>query len=205
MQITMPRALPRQVTGPIVTVLARLGVTPNMLTVAQLAGGTVAGLVIADGRPLLGGVIVISSAFLDAVDGTLARTTGKATPFGGVFDSVIDRLFEAVVFAGVLYHYLQQGDKAASMLAFVAMAGSMGVSYVRARAEGAGIEIYDGVFTRVVRLLFLTAGLLSGILVPVLWILAVATVLTTLHRLYVVWDRFNVIEREKAKARGEEP
>jgi CDP-diacylglycerol--glycerol-3-phosphate 3-phosphatidyltransferase len=202
MQITMPRALPRQVTAPIVAVLSRLGVTPNMLTLSQLAGGVVAGVVIADGRLLLGGVIVIASAFLDAVDGTLARTTGKATPFGGVFDSVIDRLFEAVVYAGVLYHYLQQGDKTGSMLAFVAMAGSMGVSYVRARAEGAGIEIYDGIFTRVVRLLFLTAGLVFGILEAVLWVLAVATVLTTLHRLYAVWDRFNGIEREKARARG---
>jgi CDP-diacylglycerol--glycerol-3-phosphate 3-phosphatidyltransferase len=195
MQIVMPRALPRQITGPVVAVLARIGVTPNMLTVAQLAGGLVAAYVIAQGELAIGAVILIASATLDAFDGTLARSTGRATPFGGVFDSVVDRLFEGAVLGGVLWYYLEAGQDAESMAVFVTLLGSMSVSYVRARAEGAGIEIYDGIFTRVVRLLFLTAGLLLADLVArealdaVIWFLAVATLLTTLHRLYAVWTK----------------
>lgn len=202
----MPRALPRQVTGPVVAVLARIGVTPNMLTAGQLAGGLVAAYLIARGELLAGGIVLLLSASLDSFDGTLARTTGTATPFGAVFDSVIDRLFEAAVYAGILYFYLDAAQKTESMLAFVAMAGSISVSYVRARAEGAGIEIYDGIFTRVVRIIVLTAGLIAaGLLAAealeyVLWLLAVATVLTTLHRLYAVWAKFREMDRAGGKA-----
>ena len=169
----MPRALPSQITGPVVSVLARVGVTPNMLTVAQL----------------IGGIVLIAAAALDAFDGPLARTTGKVTKFGGVFDSTIDRMFEGAILGGILYYYLDLGAKEESMLAFVAMVGSLCVSYVRARAEVEGVALYDGIFTRVVRLLFLTAGLLFDILHPVLWVLAVATVLTAFHRLYATWQK----------------
>jgi CDP-diacylglycerol--glycerol-3-phosphate 3-phosphatidyltransferase len=185
----MPRALPRQITGPVVAVLARIGVTPNMLTIAQLIGGVIAGVIIAGGELLVGGIVLIAAAALDAFDGTLARTTGKVTKFGGVFDSTIDRMFEAAILSGILYYYLDLGAKEESMLTFVTMAGSLCVSYVRARAEVEGVALYDGIFTRVVRLLFLTAGLLFDILHPILWILAVATVLTAFHRLYATWTK----------------
>jgi CDP-diacylglycerol--glycerol-3-phosphate 3-phosphatidyltransferase len=160
-----------------------------MLTVAQLIGGIIAGVIIASGELILGGVVMILAAALDAFDGTLARTTGKVTKFGGVFDSTIDRMFEGAVMAGILYYYLDRGAKEESMLVFVAMVGSLCVSYVRARAEVEGVSLYDGIFTRVVRLLFLAAGLLLGILYPVLWLLAVATVLTAFHRLYATWTK----------------
>ena len=186
---TMPRALPRQLTTPVVAVLARLGVTPNMLTVAQLLGGIVAAAIIGSGALALGGVVMLLASSLDAFDGTLARTTGKVTRFGGVFDSTFDRLFEGAVLGGVLYYYLQQGNDIASMLVFVAMVGSYSVSYVRARAEVEGISLYDGLFTRVVRLVLLTAGLVLGGLQVVLWVLAVMTLVTAFHRLFAVWQK----------------
>jgi CDP-diacylglycerol--glycerol-3-phosphate 3-phosphatidyltransferase len=190
----MPRALPRQVTGPVVAVLARLGVTPNQLTVAQLLGGLGAAALIASGELVWGGIAVLAASSLDAFDGTLARTTGRATRFGGVFDSTIDRLFEGAVLAGVLYHFLEDGDKLASMLVFVTLLGSLCVSYVRARAEAEGIALYDGLFTRVVRLVILTAGLVLDVLVPVLWVLAVMTLLTTFQRLLVVRQKLRSVE-----------
>ena len=191
---TMPRALPRQVTTPIVAALARLGVTPHQLTLAQLAGGIVAGVVIASGELAWGGVILLASATLDAFDGALARATGRVTRFGGVFDSTVDRLFEGAVFAGVLYYYLDRGVKEESLLVFVAMVGSLCVSYVRARAEVEGVSLYDGIFTRVVRILILTAGLVLGLLSAVLWLLVVMTLLTTAQRLFVVWLRLRDVE-----------
>jgi CDP-diacylglycerol--glycerol-3-phosphate 3-phosphatidyltransferase len=184
---TMPRALPRQVTGPVVSVLARLGVTPNMLTVGQLLGGLGAAYLIGTGHLFWGGIALLGAASLDAFDGTLARTTGQATGFGAVFDSVIDRLFEGAVLGGIFYYYLDRGDKLVSMLAFTTVVGSLCVSYVRARAEGEGIEIYDGIFTRVVRILALTIGLVADVLPVVLWVLAVMTIATTFHRLFAVW------------------
>lgn len=186
---TMPRALPRQVTGPVVSVLARAGVTPNMLTVAQLIGGIIAGLVIANGDLRIGGAILLLSAALDAFDGTLARTTGRVTKFGGVFDSSIDRLFEGAVLGGLLYYFLEHGSKEECMLVFVTTVGSLCVSYVRARAEVEGVSLYDGIFTRVVRLGFLSFGLIIGLLHPILWVLAVATVLTAFHRLFATYQK----------------
>lgn len=202
---TMPRALPRQVTSPVVAVLARIGVSPNMLTLLQLLGGIGAAFLIASGELAWGGVTLLASATLDAFDGTLARTTGRATKFGGVFDSVIDRLFEGVVLGGILYFYLGRGAREESMLAFVAAVGSLSVSYVRARAEAEGVQIYDGLFTRVVRILALTVGLLADGLVDnalhgVLWVLAVMTIFTTFHRLFAVWLKL----RGDSSARGPE-
>lgn len=195
---TMPRALPRQVTSPVVAVLARLGVTPNQLTVAQLLGGLGAAYLIGSGELAWGGVALLAAASLDAFDGTLARTTGKVTRFGGVFDSTIDRLFEGAVLGGLLYYYLGLGAKEECMLVFVAGVGSLCVSYVRARAEVEGVSLYDGIFTRVVRLLLLTAGLVLGGLHIVLWVLAVMTLVTTFHRLYAVWQRLRDVTPDKA-------
>ncbi len=197
---TMPRALPRQVTSPVVTVLARLGVTPNMLTFAQLLGGIGAGALVAGGYFLWGGIAMLAAATLDAIDGTLARTTGKATRFGGIFDSVTDRLFEGAVFGGILFHYLQVGHKEESLLAFVAIVGSLSVSYVRARAEAEGVQVYDGLFTRGVRLILLAIGLVAGHVLGVswlrvvLWVMAVMTVATALHRLLAVWLKLRAEE-----------
>ena len=182
---SMPRALPSQVTGPVVTILARLGVTPNMLTVAQLLGGFGAAVLIANGELAWGGVALLAAAAIDAFDGTLARTTGQVTKFGGVFDSTVDRLFEGVVLGGLLWYYLDLGLRDESMLVFVTAVGSLSVSYVRARAEVERIQLYDGLFTRAVRVIVLAAGLVIGEVTAVLWLLAVMTVFTTLQRLYV--------------------
>jgi CDP-diacylglycerol--glycerol-3-phosphate 3-phosphatidyltransferase len=187
----MPRSLPRQVTGPVVAVLARIGITPNMLTVAQLLGGFGAAILIAEGELAWGGVAVLAAAALDAFDGTLARTTGRVTRFGGVFDSTVDRLFEGVVLGGLLWYYLELGQRDESMLVFVTAVGSLSVSYVRARAEVERVQMYDGLFTRGVRVIVLAAGLVTGDVVYDLWLLAVMTIVTTLQRLYIAYQRLS--------------
>lgn len=196
---TMPRALPSQVTGPVVAVLARLGVTPNMLTLAQLLGGIGAAVLLAEGELAWGGVALLAAAALDAFDGTLARTTGRVTRFGGVLDSTVDRLFEGVVFGGLLYYYLEQGARDESMLVFVAAVGSLSVSYVRARAEVEHVQLYDGLFTRAVRVIVLAGGLILGFVTAVLWLLAVMTIITTVQRLYVTWQRLRESDAEASR------
>ena len=187
--LTMPRALPRQITHPVVAVLAKLGVTPNMLTIGQLLGGIGAAYVIARGELFWGGIALLAAAALDAFDGTLARTTGRVTKFGGVLDSTIDRLFEGAILGGLLYYYLDSGDKLESMLVYATIVGSICVSYVRARAEVEGISMYDGIFSRVTRILVLSAGLVLGGLTVVLWVLAVMTLVTVAHRLFIAYQR----------------
>jgi CDP-diacylglycerol--glycerol-3-phosphate 3-phosphatidyltransferase len=162
-----------------------------MLTVAQLLGGIGAAVLIANGELAWGGVAVLAAAALDAFDGTLARTTGRVTKFGGVFDSTIDRIFEGVVLGGLLWYYLDQGMRDECMLVFVVAVGSLCVSYVRARAEVERVQMYDGLFTRGVRVIVLAAGLVTGEVVYVLWLLAVMTIVTTLQRLYIAWQRLS--------------
>ena len=132
---------------------------------------------------------MLAAAALDAFDGTLARTTGRVTKFGGVLDSTIDRLFEGAVLGGLLYYYLDNGDKLESMLVYATIVGSICVSYVRARAEVEGISMYDGIFSRVTRIIVLAAGLVFGGLTLVLWVLAVMTLVTVAHRLFIAYQR----------------
>ncbi|HEY8450926.1 MAG TPA: CDP-alcohol phosphatidyltransferase family protein [Natronosporangium sp.] len=183
----LPRSLPRRLTDPIALAVARTGVTPNMVTAAGFAGNVLAAVLVARGMFLAGGALVLAASALDLLDGALARATGRATPFGAVFDAVLDRCSEAAVLFGLLLHYQDRGETTPVTLAFAAVTGSILVSYVRARAEIAGLNLKEGFFTRAERVLVLGLGLILGLAVPALWLLAVLTNLTALQRLYLVW------------------
>jgi CDP-diacylglycerol--glycerol-3-phosphate 3-phosphatidyltransferase len=190
----LPHSLPRRLTDPVALAVARTGLTPNALTALGLAGSLGAAALVAGGHFLIGGLVMLAAAALDLLDGALARATGRVTAFGGVFDSVLDRLGEAAVLGGVLFHFSQGGHRQEVVLAFIAVVGSMTVSYVRARAEAAGLKLTDGIFTRPERVIVLGLGLIVDQMLIALWVLAVLTVFTALQRLYVVWRR---LEREK--------
>jgi CDP-diacylglycerol--glycerol-3-phosphate 3-phosphatidyltransferase len=193
MPALLPRSAPRWLTDPAVNLLARLGVTPNMLTLAGVLGNIGAGVLAGYGEFLAAGAVLLAASSLDLLDGALARSTGRATPFGSVFDSVMDRVSEAAVLFGLLVYYTDRGDRTEALLIFVAVAGSILVSYVRARAEIIGLRLREGLFTRAERVILLGAGLIvdgTGILdvlTPVLWILAVLASATALQRLALVW------------------
>ncbi len=181
----LPKKAPAAILNPIVRTLAAAGITPNMLSVAGLLGNGGAGLLIAQGELVIGGIVMLLASALDMLDGALARTTGKASRFGALLDSVFDRLSEAVVLFGVLLYALDRGHDDQAALAFAAIVGSLMVSYVRARAEGLGVTMTDGLFTRPERVIVLGAALLIGWLTPALWLLAVLTLLTAFQRLYL--------------------
>ena len=125
---------------PIVRVIARLGLTPNMLTVIGLLLSALVAVVLARGSLALGGVLLLLAASFDALDGTLARLTGRQSRFGAFFDSPLDRYSEAIFYGGLLFHFLQQEAQAEALLVYAAIIGSLMVSYARARAEGLGID-----------------------------------------------------------------
>ncbi|RJQ07507.1 MAG: CDP-alcohol phosphatidyltransferase family protein [Dehalococcoidia bacterium] len=183
--ILLPRRAPAAVLDPIVRGLAAARVTPTMLTTAGFLGNVLAAWLAARGDLWLAGVAVLFFSALDMLDGALARATGRASRFGALYDSTLDRLSEAAVLGGLLWHALQSGSDEQAMLAFVATVGSLMVSYVRARSEGLGLALRDGLFTRSERVVLVGVALILGFTRAALWALAVLTVLTAFQRLWI--------------------
>ena len=185
----LPHSLPRRFADPVALAVARTGLTPNAVTALGLAGSLGAAALVAGGYFLIGGLLVLAAAALDLLDGALARATGRVTPFGGVFDAVLDRMGEAAVLGAVLFHFSEGGHRQEVILVYIAIVGSILVSYVRARAEAAGLSLKEGLFTRPERVIVLGLGLMVDQVLIALWILAVVSVFTALQRLYTVWRR----------------
>ncbi len=188
----LPRSAPRWFTDPIVDLLARAGVTPNMLTAAGLVGNLGAAVLAAYGEFFPAGLIVLAASSLDMLDGALARATGQATDFGSVFDAVMDRVSEAAVLFGLLVYFSDRGGRTEELLIFVAVVASILVSYVRARAELIGLEMKEGLFSRAPRVALISAGLIldavwDDSVTAMLWALAVFASATAVQRLGLVW------------------
>ncbi len=198
----LPHNLPKRLTEPLGRTIARTGITPNMITVLGLVGAIGAAVLVARGQFLAGGILMVVAAGLDLFDGMVARASGQVTVFGGIFDSLFDRLSEAAVLGGLLFRLASQGKREEVTLTFAAAVGSILVSYLRARAEAAGLELREGLFTRPERVIVLGVGLIFSIVRIALWILAVAANLTVLQRLWVVRGRAVELQRERDSGRS---
>ena len=127
----------------------------------------------------------------DFIDGAMARAMGKVTRFGALLDSSLDRYSEAVLLFGLLWFYAMEQATTQVILIFASVIGSLLVSYVRARAEGLGLDAEVGIMRRTLRIITLSLGLILSPIEPallvILWILAISTNLTALYRLFHVW------------------
>ena len=168
---------------PVGAFLNRLGLMPNTITILGLIGNTVGAVFLARGQMTVGGILIFLMGPVDALDGTMARQRGEPSDFGAFVDSVTDRYSELVIFGGLLYYYLQQGNWLMVMLAYLAAAGSVLVSYTRARAQSLGVETKVGILTRFERYLVLSPALVFNIPQVALWILAILANLTALQRI----------------------
>lgn len=171
------------VLDPIGGLLNRLGLTPNMVTILGLIGNTVGAFYLARGDLWMGGILVLIMTPIDALDGTMARLRGEPSDFGAYVDSVSDRYSELIIYAGLLYHFLNLGEPLGGMLVFGAASGSVMVSYVKARAEGLGYQAKVGLLTRVERYLVLAPSLVFNQLYLGLAILAVFSHVTAIQRI----------------------
>jgi len=155
--------LAERFTTPAARILAKTGVTPNMLTVMGFLVSIAAAVLIAKEYFLAGGLVILLAGAFDLLDGPLARATGKTTRFGAFLDSTLDRLSEAAVIGGILayYTFFEKGTWE-PLLAYGCFVGSVMVSYLRARAEGLGVKCEVGIFTRAERVVFMSAGLMFG-------------------------------------------
>jgi CDP-diacylglycerol--glycerol-3-phosphate 3-phosphatidyltransferase len=173
--------------------LAKIGISPNALTVFGFFATLAVAWVLSTGRFFLGGFLVLLAGSLDFLDGALARATGRSTKFGAFLDSTLDRFSDAALFLGLLAYYASQGSHYTEIVLIgAALTGSLATSYTRARAEGLGLKDEVGFFTRTERIILLAIGLIVGhwhsyAMVVVLWIIAVLSNLTALQRIYHVW------------------
>jgi CDP-diacylglycerol--glycerol-3-phosphate 3-phosphatidyltransferase len=180
------RAMFKWFLDPVGGFLNRLGLTPNTMTLLGLAGIALAAFFLAHGNMLWGGLLVLIMVPIDALDGTMARLRGEASDFGAFVDSVSDRYSELIILGGLIYYFLAINNHIGAMLSFAAAAGSVLVSYVKARAEGLGYTAKIGILTRVERYLVLAPSLLFNQPFIGVTLIAVLANFTALQRIWYV-------------------
>jgi len=179
------------VIDPVATGLLKIGITPNTITGIGFILSTVAAFLLSKGWFTAGGLVLLLAGPLDVVDGSMARQIGPPTPYGALIDSVTDRYSELVVLGGLLFFYIHQQNEVAILLIFLAAAGSVLVSYVKARAEGLGQNCKVGLLTRVERLIIVITCMIFAIPMVALWIIAILANLTAIQRLLFVRKQVN--------------
>jgi CDP-diacylglycerol--glycerol-3-phosphate 3-phosphatidyltransferase len=161
--------------------LARTGITPNMLTVAGVSISALGAIAVYfEYRDELlafwvGAALFIAGAVLDILDGALARTTGRAGPYGAFVDSTTDRLGEAFMLGAIALVLMREGNEIAVAAAFAALTGSLLVSYTRARAEALGLRGNVGIGSRAERVVVISAGLILAPWLSLQWAIYLLT------------------------------
>ena len=169
--------------------LMKLGITPNHITLFGLVGTIGAAALIVLGHLRWAGLVAALMAPLDAVDGALARLRGTPKLFGAFFDSVIDRYDELILLGALVFYFYNQSDLTGVVLTFLAILGSVMVSYTRARAEGLGLDAKTGILTRIERSIVLIIGLLFAKPIFSVGIIAVLANITAIQRIAKVWQQ----------------
>jgi CDP-diacylglycerol--glycerol-3-phosphate 3-phosphatidyltransferase len=173
---------------PVGAQIRRTGVTANHLTTAGLVMAAAASLTIAQGYLRMGLLLLVLTALPDVLDGAVAKASGTASPRGAFFDSVVDRVSDALLLGGVAWYLASTQSGRVAVLPLAVLAASLLVSYERAKAESLGFDARGGLMERAERLAALAIGLLfDSILVPVLWVMLVLTVITAIQRFVTVW------------------
>ena len=172
---------------PIARLVGRTGVSPNAVTLTGVVLNLGVAWILAQGYMRIGGLLLPLVSLFDALDGTLARLTGKRSRFGAFLDSTMDRFSEAIVYLGLLVFYTRSGAGREILLINITIVGSLMVSYARARAEGLGLDCKVGLLTRLERVIVLTVALVLDQVPTALWVLAILTNFTAFQRMYHVW------------------
>jgi len=171
----------------IVDGLAATGIHPNVLTTIGLVINVWAAVLFAAGLFRSAGAAMILAGLFDMVDGRVARAQGRVTAFGAFFDSVIDRYSDILLFIGIIVYYARVNRFLYVVVGVVALGGSVMVSYTRARAESLITQCKVGFWERPERIVLFILAALGNRIAPALWLLAVGTNLTVIHRMYHTW------------------
>src|SRR5579863_6719563 len=188
----------------IVRWLALSKIHPNVLTFLGLVINIWAAWLFSQGRMTWAGVVVIGAGLFDMVDGRVARATKQVTLFGGFFDSVIDRYSDLAVFMGLLVYYSSINRFFYIVLTAIVMTGSVMVSYARARAECTIPKCKVGFLERPERVVLIIIGALFDRMAAVLWVIAVLSNLTVIHRMIYTWQEAKRLEDAQLRSVPEE-
>lgn len=172
----------------IVSAIAATGVNPNLLTFLGMLVNLWAAVSFARGKVWLAAATIFLAGFLDILDGQVARREGRVTAFGAFFDSTLDRYSDMALYMGLLVYYAVNGRSSYVILAAVATAGSVMVSYTRARAESLIPTCKVGFMERPERLVLLILGGIFNRMAPVLWVISVISTITVIHRIVYTWQ-----------------
>lgn len=168
---------------PVARLLLRARVRPNHLTVLGLGVSIAAAYVFSVGRLRLGAVLLALAGLFDFFDGAVARLAGSDSDYGAFLDSVVDRYSDLAVLLGILVYYEHRADIPGAILTMATLAGTVMVSYTKARAQSIGVRCEIGVMERPERLIALIAGATFFLLTPVMALLAVLTNVTAIQRI----------------------
>lgn len=172
----------------VVKALAATGITPNVLTVIGMVVNVWAAVLFAYGEFRSAAAVLFLAGFLDMADGQVARKAGRTTAFGAFLDSTLDRYSDLGLYMGLVVHYTLIGRPFYMGLAALAMASSFMVSYSRARAESLIPQCKVGFMERPERLVLLIIGGAFWRMAPALWVIAVISTLTVIHRIVYTWQ-----------------
>lgn len=174
---------------PLCEVLVALKIHPNMVTLAGVLVTVMVPVSMVRDQWIAAGCWLLFAGFFDILDGSLARNGALTGRFGAFFDSSLDRVSEAIVFAGFLMYYYNHQDLRNLLLAFIVCILSFMVSYTRARAEGLGIDCEVGILPRPGRVILLAIGFFLAQPTPFLGVVGFLSLITVLQRIYRVWDQ----------------
>jgi CDP-diacylglycerol--glycerol-3-phosphate 3-phosphatidyltransferase len=163
--------------------------SPNLFTVMGFLATLVASLLILIEFWFLAGLAIILSGVFDLFDGVIARKLGKVTAWGGFLDSALDRYSDLLFLLAILIYYLKKGVPGLVILTSFVSIGTVLIPYIRAKAESLQVPCNVGLMERAERIILLSVGILFQCMQPVLWILAILTHFTVLHRIYYVWKK----------------
>jgi CDP-diacylglycerol--glycerol-3-phosphate 3-phosphatidyltransferase len=186
----LTRTIGRRLSWPVERLAALLsltGIPPNVITWSALVLNLWAAVLFAAGRFAAGAGMMALAGLGDLLDGPVARRQGRVSLFGGFLESILDRYADLMLFLGLLVYYVSVNRFLYAVLAGIAMAGAVMVSYAKARAESL-VEITEvGFWERPERLVLMIIGGLVNRMPLVLWILAIGANVTVIHRIYRTW------------------
>lgn len=185
--------------NPIIKGMIKMGITPNMVTTIGFVGNVVAAFLFIHASQLTplsmgfswigwGGAILLFSGLFDMMDGRLARLGNMSTTFGAFWDSTLDRYSELFSLFGITLYLMTASGIWAGVITFLALVGSIMVSYVRARAEGLGIECKVGLMQRPERVVVTAlAAIITGITSNLWWLIGGMTLISVLANITAFW------------------
>ncbi|MGK2947925.1 MAG: CDP-alcohol phosphatidyltransferase family protein [Acidimicrobiales bacterium] len=173
--------------------IRRTGITADHLTATGVVLAAGAAIAIGNGALRAGLLLLMLCALPDLLDGAVAKASGTAGPRGAFFDSVSDRVTDALLLGGVAWHLSTTHTGRIAVLPLAVLGASMLVSYERAKAESLGFDARGGLMERAERIIALGVGLLfDSILIPILWAMLLLTLVTAMQRFVKVWQQASI-------------